>query len=190
MDIQELSGLKEGRRESIERLIREHTQPLLAAAFGLGFREADAEELVQDVLVAFLGSVERFEGRSTVKTFLFGILYNKARELRRQKAREAASEDIEAVFDARFGAFGIWNCFPRGPEDEALAAEQSRLLEQCSERLSVDQRTAFYMKEVENQSTEAICNILGVSATNLGVLLFRARNKLRECLEKKWGRKR
>ena len=62
-------------------------------------------------------------------------------------------------------------------------------LVRCTEGLSTDQRAAFQMKVVEDRETEDVCKILGVTPTNLGVLLFRARNKLRECLEKKWMRR-
>lgn len=171
---------------TIETLVAEHTDALLCAALGLGFGRADAEELVQDVFVAFLGAAERFEGRSSLKTYLFGILYNKARELRRKKAREEATEDIESVFDARFGMLGVWNCIPRGPEDEALAGEAAAALAACAEGLSFEQRTAFYLKEAEGESAEAVCAALGVTPGHLRVLLFRARNRLRDCLEKKW----
>jgi RNA polymerase sigma-70 factor (ECF subfamily) len=133
-----------------------------------------------------LSAIERFEGRSKIKTFLFGILFNKCAERRRKSNREQASEDIEKIFEARFGAWGIWNCVPKGPEDQALNDELRRWLESCARNLSTEQRAAFQLKVVDGQSTAEICKILGVSDTHLGVLLFRARNKLRECLEKKW----
>jgi RNA polymerase sigma-70 factor (ECF subfamily) len=78
----------------------------------------------------------------------------------------------------------------KGPEEETLALELSELIRDCSASLSQSQRAAFHLKEVERESTASICNILGVSETHLGVLLFRARNKLRECLEKKWESRR
>ena len=173
---------------AVEALIEEYASPLLAAACSWGLPRADAEETVQDALVDFLEALKRFEGRSSLKTYLFGVLYNKCLERRRKSAREQATEDIEGAFDARFGSFGIWNCIPRGPEEEAVNGELKSWLENCASGLSVDQRAAFQLKVVEGQETETICKILGVTPTHLGVLLFRARNKLRECLEKKWMR--
>jgi RNA polymerase sigma-70 factor (ECF subfamily) len=151
-----------------------------------GLAKADAEEAVQDAFLDFLEALERFEGRSTLKTFLFGVLFHKCSERRRKARREEAVDDVEAAFDARFGYLGIWNGMPKGPEEEAVDGELRDWLKRCSEGLSDDQRAAFHLKVVEGIATEAACKMLGVSATNLGVLMFRARNKLRECLEKKW----
>ena len=185
-DTLRIRELKERRPGAVEALVEEFASPLLAAARSWGLSMPDAEEAVQDALVDFLSALERFEGRSTLKTFLFGVLYHKCSERRRKAAREQATEDIEGAFDARFGLFGIWNCLPRGPEEEAVNAELKEWLVRCASGLAFDQRAAFQMKAAEGKSTEEICKILGVTPTNLGVLLFRARNKLRECLEKKW----
>jgi RNA polymerase sigma factor (sigma-70 family) len=188
-DLARVRALKDREPGAVEALIEEFATPLLAAACSWGLSKPDGEEAVQDALVDFLEALKRFEGRSSLKTFLFGVLYNKCLERRRKAHREQATEDIEAAFDARFGLFGIWNCIPRGPEEEAVNDELKDWLERCADGLTTDQRAAYQMKVVEGQKTEDVCKILGVTATNLGVLLFRARNKLRECLEKKWMRR-
>jgi RNA polymerase sigma-70 factor (ECF subfamily) len=188
-DADRLKQLKTRAPGAVEALIEEFASPLLAAARSWGLPLADAEETVQDALVDFLAAINRFEGRSTLKTFLFGVLYNKCSERRRKSRREEATEDVEAAFDARFGLLGIWNSIPRGPEEEAVNDELKTWLRRCAEGLSVDQRAAFHLKVVERQDTAEVCKILGVTPTNLGVLLFRGRNKLRECLEKKWIKK-
>lgn len=185
-DAERIAALKARRPGAVEGLIDEFTSPLLASALSWGLPRADAEEAVQDALVDFLSALERFEGRSTLKTYLFGVLFHKCSERRRKARREEATEDVEAAFDARFGYLGVWNSVPRGPEQEAADGELREWLARCAEGLSVDQRAAFTLKAVEGRSTEEACKIVGVSATNFGVLLFRARNKLRECLEKKW----
>lgn len=170
----------------MEALIEDYSAMLLASAMSWGLSRADAEEAVQDALVDFLGALDRFQGRSALKTFLFGVLFNKCSERRRKNKREEATEDVEAAFDGRFGYLGVWNSMPRGPEEEAVDGELRDWLVRCAEGLSPEQRAAFTLKAVDGVPTEEACKILGVSATNLGVLLFRARNKLRECLEKKW----
>lgn len=171
----------------LDRLVADHTGPLLRGALGMGFSQADAEELVQDTFVAYLDAQERFEGRSTVRTFLFGILYNKGAALSRKKRRETGAEDIELVFDAHFTPGGHWLADrPKGPEEAALSQEIADLIAACAEKLSESQRSAFFLKVTQGAPSEEICNILGVSDTNLRVLLFRARLRLRECLEKSW----
>ncbi len=172
--------------DEIAVLVRDHTQDLLRAALGLGLPITDAEELVQDSFVAFLKAAERFEGRSSVKTFLFGILYNKALERGRKAARELATDPSDQIFDGRFNWWGHWTSPPGGPEKEADVKEIAELIAQCLEGLTPQQRAAFQLKEVDRELNPAICNILGVQDTHLRVLLFRARTKLRECIEGKW----
>src|SRR5581483_1471228 len=102
--------------EELSRLVSEHTAVLLRGAMAMGFPQADAEELVQDTFVAYLKARERFQGRSSLRTFLFGILYNKGAELSRKKRREEGVDDIEKVFDAGFDSGGHWLAGrPRGP---------------------------------------------------------------------------
>jgi RNA polymerase sigma-70 factor (ECF subfamily) len=185
-DSERLALLKKRAPGAVEALVEEYASPLLASARAWGLPEADAQETVQDALLDFLAALDRFEGHSTLKTFLFGVLFHKCSERRRKARREEATEDVEAAFDSRFGYLGVWNSLPRGPEEEAVNDELKEWLKKCSASLTADQRTAFQLKVVEGISTEDACKMLGVSATNFGVLLFRGRNKLRDCLEKKW----
>ncbi|MDE2292918.1 MAG: sigma-70 family RNA polymerase sigma factor [Elusimicrobia bacterium] len=181
-----LPDLRARKREALEAVVRENAGPLLRGAMALGLGEGEAEDLVQEAFTAFLAAVERFEGRSSVRTFLFGILYNKARERGRLRAREVATDPVDAVFESRFDARGHWTRPPRGPDDEALSAETDRLLAECLKGLPEAQRAAFQLKEVEGLEPAQACNALAVTATHLRVLLFRARHRLRECLEGKW----
>lgn len=184
---EQIRGIKERREGVLEDLIKTHTHPLMAAAFAMGFSEADAEELTQDTFVAFLEAVDRFEGRSQLKTYLFGILYNKASTLRQKLWREEGTDDIEKVFNQRFDSSGLWSAPPQGPYDAALTREIKTIIERCAKALPTQQRAAFFLKETDGESPESACNILGISPTHLRVLLFRARVKLRECLERNWS---
>jgi len=186
---EEIAALKECRDGAMEKLIRERTPALMAAGFAMGFSRTDAEELAQETFSAFLEALERFEGRSQLKTYLFGILYNKASDLRRRRGREESLDAVQEEFEKRFNAGGMWSKPPKGPEESALNAEIESLIAQCAEGLSVSQRAAFFLKEAEGESAEEICNVLGVSYTNLRVLLYRARIKLRECLERNWEKR-
>lgn len=184
-----LQRLRARDEAALAQVIDEHSGALYAAAMALGVGPVDAEDLVQDALCAFLDGLDRFRGESSVRTYLFGILYNKARQKWSSSWREQPTDPVDVAFEARFDSAGVLRKL-RGPEEENIARELSELIEDCSSALSQSQRAAFYLKEVEHEPSEAICNILGVTETHLGVLLFRARNKLRECLEKKWESKR
>lgn len=176
--------------EALTAVVNEHLPTLLAGALAIGLARADAEEVVQETFVAFLSGLDRFEGRSSLRTYLFGILYHKASNLRAKARREEGSDDIEALVEARFDAGGMWSRPPRGPEAETLDAEIRSWVEKCAEGLSDSQRAAFFLKEVEGEAPEAVCNVLGVNPTNLRVMLHRARLKLRECLERNWEKSR
>lgn len=177
----------------IGELIDLYTENLMRASWSLGFNDIEAEELVQATFVAFLEGAERFEKRSRVLTYLFGILYNKARETRRYRGRhDSIDSTVDADFDSHFDAGEHWNPGALGGLNEVEAKTQSsqlgEWLGQCLEGLTVAMRMAFTMKEVEGCESDAICLALGLSPTNLGVTLFRARNKLRECLTSKGAR--
>src|ERR1700747_684796 len=96
------SGAAQLTPPQIDQLIDKYTENLMRAAFSLGFNEQEAEELVQDTFVAYLDGAKRFQGKSKLLTYLFGILYNKARSTRRLRDREQATEAIEEVFDQHF----------------------------------------------------------------------------------------
>ncbi len=181
-----LDHLRARKPEALEAVVRDNAGPLLRGAMALGLPPGEAEDLAQDAFAAFLSGLDRFEGRSSVRTYLFGILYRKALERGRLKAREAATDPVDAVFEGRFDARGHWTRPPRGPDEEAQSAETERLLAACLAELPGTQRAAFQLMEVEGLTRAEACNVLAVADTNLRVLLFRARHRLRECLEKSW----
>lgn len=189
-DAAKLELLRARDPRELNGLVNEHLPALLAGALAIGLPRADAEEAVQETFVAFLSALDRFEGRSSLRTYLFGILYHKAARLREKARRTEGRDDIEAVVEARFDAGGMWARPPRGPEAETLDAELRGWIEKCAEGLPDSQRAAFFLKELEGESPEAVCNVLGVSGTNLRVMLHRARLKLRECLESRWEQSR
>jgi RNA polymerase sigma-70 factor (ECF subfamily) len=190
-----MAGLREPRERidaiqrrdpaALEQVARENVGPLLRGARAAGLSGADAYDAVQDALFVFVQKADRFDGRASLRTWLFGILFNKVAERRRAVAREEAVDDIEAVVNARFDARGQWLRPPRSPDAEVAAGQVMAALEECLDRLPERRRAAFVLREVEQLEVDEVCNVLDVSRNNLGVLLFRARNGLRECLESK-----
>lgn len=171
--------------EAFEVLVRAFTEHLYKAALGMGFSPDSSDELVQRVWATFFDVCPRFEGRSHIKTFIFGILYNKAQELRRDQIKQGNSDPIDEVMEARFSSDGHWTNPPINPENFMIASQTMDLIQKCIDNLPLNQRMAFCLKEVDDHGSPEICNILGVTVTNLGVLLYRARNRLRECIEGK-----
>jgi len=155
----------------------------------LGFAEPEAEDMVQDVFRTFLERLDSFEGRSQLRTWLFGILHRKGLERRRASVLDERVDPIDEVFESRFDTKGNWTRPPDDLERLMLSKEIGELIRGCMDGLPVNQREAFVLREVEDLETNEICKILAVSVTNFGVLIYRARARLRECLETKGLRK-
>jgi len=168
-----------------EPLVHEYTEVLLKGALSLGFPVDEAKDLVQSVWLTYFSKPSNFEGRSHIRTFLFGILYNKAREGRRKDRRLVTDEHIEQLVDSHFNEKGRWSAPPIDPEQFLQASQTMELIEDCLNCLPLKHRMAFCLREIEEEATSTICKILEVTTTNLGVMLFRAKARLRECLEQK-----
>src|SRR5260370_6136250 len=103
-----LDHLRRRDPDALAEAVRDHARPLLRAAKALGFAEQDAEDLVQDVFTTFLEKLDSFEGRSQVRTWLFGILHRKALERLRASIVDDRMDPIDAVFESRFDTSGKW----------------------------------------------------------------------------------
>ena len=151
---------------------------------------AIAEELVQDTFLAAIQSQDRFKGRSSEKTWLFSILKHKIVDYYRSKNKEILNPDIEKWtqnIEDSFNTKGAWHTKPQAwPSDPERAYEFRQFLDLFYKCLSkIPQRIAdvFVYREIDGFTTQEICNILNISTTNCGVMLYRARMQLRRCLE-------
>ena len=180
-----LVQLKRRDADTLRHLVHLYMPQILRAARGAGLNAQNAEDTTQNVFLTFLEKIEDFEGRSHVRTWLFGILYRKISEMRRSAQKEGAAEEIEEVMENRFKTDGMWLKPPRQADAPAYDSEVREHLDDCLEGISTDQRVAFMLREVEEMDTNEICLVMDVGRSNLGVLLFRGRNLLRECLEKR-----
>jgi RNA polymerase sigma-70 factor (ECF subfamily) len=154
---------------------------------------AAAEDLVQETFLAALGSVNNFQHRSSVKTWLTGILKHKIIDHFRKKSKEKRLDDTEPNFNDLENFFdqsghwkikvSKWNVDPQKLYDQKEFAEVFRT---CLSELPGRQKSAFVLREIVGENTKDICKILDVSTTNCWVLLHRARMYLRRCLETNW----
>jgi RNA polymerase sigma-70 factor (ECF subfamily) len=157
-----------------------------------------AEDAVQETLLAALNAREGFAGRSSVKTWLTGILKHKIVDLQRRQARETPVADLlrgEAEregdeFDALFRTRDDhWETPPRDWGDPEQVLENKRFweaFELCAQTMSAAVARVFMMRELQGLGTEDICKELGITPTNCWVMLHRARMALRLCLEQRW----
>ncbi len=150
-----------------------------------------AEEIVQVTLLAALQSKNSFAGRSTEKSWLFGILKHKImdhfRQLKNQRAHELTPDDDADPYENAYDATGHWITPPRdwetNPEKAAENAELLEALALCLDGLSEKFRNIFVLKEIEGMKSDDICKEMEINPTNLWVILHRARNQLKKCLE-------
>jgi RNA polymerase sigma-70 factor (ECF subfamily) len=140
-------------------------------ARGLGLSSTDAEDLAQTAAATFLELIPRFEGRSSVRTFLFGIMRRKAAEMRRSARRFEQNDDSLAAPDHSSNG-----------EAELANAELGHVIDECIDQLPHKQRDAARLRFQQEHETDDIGRVLGVSANYLGVLINRARAHLRDCI--------
>jgi RNA polymerase sigma-70 factor, ECF subfamily len=184
-----VTRIRQREAEVLEAIVREYLPQVVRAARGAGLKTQEAEDVAQSTFITFLEKADTFEGRSHVRTWLFGILFRKIMEMRRFLERERHIDDIDEVMESRFDASGSWRTPPRSAEADFYSREVRERTAECLEEAPPKQRMAFVLREIEDLATEEICKILEVTITNLGVMLYRVRNRLRECLEAKgvWG---
>ena len=150
-----------------------------------------AEDLVQETFLAALEARERFKGRSSALTWMIGILKHKIIDYLRKSQKEFAVEDIESYAlssDDLFDKKGRWKTGPaKWISNPARIFEQQtffKIFYNCLERLGKRLSLVFTLREIDELDSKEICKILNISTTNLWVLMYRARLKLRTCLEK------
>ena len=153
-----------------------------------------AEDAVSETVVAVLEKPDAFAGQSSLKTYVIGILKHKIidqlRNVQRevQVLREEDGSDEEA-FDDLFAADGHWRAKPRDwgdPEASFARSEFFDILQLCIDRLPAAMGRIFMMREWLELETDEICKELAISSSNCWVMLYRARMRLRECLDLNW----
>ncbi len=175
--------LRASDRTAIQTVVETYLGQILRAARGAGLDSQQAEDVTQATFTTFIEAASRFEGRSTVRTWLFGILYKKIAEARRARQRDRQMDEIDEAFEHRFDASGHWSTPPQPVDTALLQKEVKTEIFACLDAAPPRQSLAFILREVKELSTEDICNVLGITRTNLGVMLHRIPNKVRDCLE-------
>jgi RNA polymerase sigma-70 factor (ECF subfamily) len=154
--------------------------------------DAWAEDAVSETILAALENKTVFEARSKLKTWVVGILKHKIIDTFRARKREeplADDEDDGGLEDGVFAEDGHYRDWPKEwstPETQLSRNQFLEILEVCVQQLPPAQGRIFLMREWLELPTDEICNELSVTATNAGVLLHRARLRLRECLQLRW----
>lgn len=192
----ELAAIRSGDERAFETLVRRHYPAMIRMAVSQLRDSGEAEDLVQETWVTFLRNLDRFEGRSSVRTWIMGILLNLARARRR---REGRVQSLTALLDRlpegrrptvdrlRFTTDGTWSSEPpawSGRPEEALESRETLgVVQHAMDDLPAKLREVFVLRDVAGWSSEETCRALGISSANQRVRLHRARAAVRQRLE-------
>jgi RNA polymerase sigma-70 factor (ECF subfamily) len=199
-ELELLVALRRGDEQAFITLVEIHGASMLRLARVYVRDRAVAEEVVQEAWLGVLGGLERFEGRSSLRTWLLSIVANLART---RAVREARSIPFSALAGAelevegpsvppeRFRGpqdrwAGHWATPPEPwsrPEHELLSAETRAQIMIAIDALPERQRQVITLRDVEGCSAAEVCNVLELSETNQRVLLHRARTRVRQALD-------
>jgi RNA polymerase sigma-70 factor, ECF subfamily len=194
-----VARLRAGDARAFEALVERHYGMMLAVARGYVRTRAVAEEVVQEAWVGVLNGIARFEGRSSLRTWIMRIVVNIAITRGEREARTipfstlAPEGDEPAVDPDRFrdesdGFPGHWRAYPANwaavPDDALLSRETLDVVMGAIEELPDAQRVVITMRDVAGCSAEEVCGTLDVSDGNQRVLLHRARSHVRNALER------
>ena len=200
-----LARLRQGDESAFDQLVKQHHGSLVRMAMGYVADRAVAEEVVQDTWMAVIESLYRFEGRSSLRTWIFGILIHKAKDRGVREKRHTTFSDFEsydddneeAVDPSRFQQSGEWAghwVFPPQPWDDQtpeklLASQQAvNAMNRAIKELPATLKEVLILRDVEGVESNEICELLEITETNLYVRLHRARERVRAAVETYLGK--
>lgn len=170
--------------------VREYSDMLFSHAVLRGFDHDSARDLVQETFVSAWKGMEAFEGRASVKNWLFVILKNKITDYYRKASSNA--NILLSENNTQFDSAGHWArlSYPKelivDPSDPQDRNDFHRILEGCSTKLTQIQKAVFFMKYMDDLESDEICLQLSITSNNYWTILHRAKVQLRACLEKNW----
>jgi len=196
-DEETLAALQRGEERVFVELVEQHQALMLRVASRYVRNRAVAEEVVQETWVGVLNGLRSFEGRASLKTWIFRILTNRAISRAEREGRAVPfsslgdpGPDEPAVDPDRFRPEGDrwpggWKCFPEPlPEERLLERETLALIDSAIAELPDRQHLVITMRDVDGWSPEEVCEALEISDGNQRILLHRARSKVRAALER------
>ncbi len=187
-DAELLTRLRGGDEAAFVSLVSRYNPSLLRVASTYVPSRALAEDAVQETWIGVLRGLDKFEGRSSVKTWIFRVLVNRARTVGTKEPRHLPLPNDEPAVDPfRFDAGGAWakplQSWESEADDRMVAASWSQALGAALDDLPPRQREVIVLRDVEGLSGVEVCDLLGLTEVNQRVLLHRGRSRLRGALE-------
>jgi RNA polymerase sigma-70 factor (ECF subfamily) len=187
-DAELVHRLRSGDEHAFTGLVERYHQPMLQLAASFVPNLAVAEEVVQDTWLAVLRGLDGFEGRSSLKTWLFRILVNRARTTGTKEQRSVPVADPEPAVDpSRFDGSGGWADPPEhwieAAEGRIEAGKLAHRIRAWIDELPARQREVVLLRDVEGMSSDEVCSVLSLTEGNQRVLLHRGRSRVRQLFE-------
>lgn len=188
---QRLTAFNSNKDEQFKSWVLAYSDILYSHSILRGFDRDEAKDLVQDTFLSAWKNFDHFEGKASVKNWLFVILKNKITDHMRKISSRPRKENLESS-DYFFDDNGHWakSAFPKelmiDPSNPNDINDFYQIFEGCSSKLNKMQKAVFLMKYVDDMESETICGELSISANNYWTILHRAKVQLRACLEKNW----
>ena len=188
-----IQRLRAGDEQAFVVLVRRYHDSMIGLASSFVPSRAVAEEVVQDTWMGVLRGIGSFEGRSSLRTWLFRILVNRARTAGARERRSVAIGDAEPAVDpSRFDAAGAWLSPPEAwieeVDDRLRSGKLAGRIRSAIEELPARQREVVTLRDVEGLSSDEVCHVLEITDGNQRVLLHRGRSRVRQVLETEFGR--
>ena len=195
-----ITRLRAGNEGAFDELVSKHHGAMIRMVMGYVADREVAEEVVQDTWMAVIESLDRFEGRSSLRTWIFGILIHKAKDRGVREKRHTTfsafeshdDDNNEAVDPSRFQQTGEWAghwAFPPHPWDDQtpeklLASQQAvNAMNRAIEALPQTLKAVLILRDVEGVEVKEVCELLTITESNLYVRLHRARERVRVAVE-------
>ena len=184
-EVELLERLRSGDEAAFATLVRTYQARMLRIARGFVPTQSVAEEVVQDTWLGVVRGIDRFEGRSSVASWLFTILVNRAKSAGQRERRWWATKDLDADSESlnQFDAGGGWAPAPdvwaEEAEDRLVAQQLATRARACLDELPPAQREVVLLRDIEGLDAAEVCSVLGISDANQRVLLHRGRLRVR-----------
>ncbi len=183
-----LKKLQAGDQEELTKMVQQYSDSLYRVALRMLENPAEAEDVLQETFIKALKSLDSFEGRSSISTWLYRIAVNESLMVIRKRKPEVAivqeDENEEENSGVLVSQIVDWCCLP---ESEFMSSETREILDEAIHQLPEKLRTVFILRDIEGLSISETAQALGLTETNVKTRLLRARMRLREDISTYFG---
>jgi RNA polymerase sigma-70 factor (ECF subfamily) len=191
MEEELVDRLRKRDEDAFAVLVERYHMPMVRLALTFVPNRSVAEEVVQDTWIGVIRGIDRFERRSSLKTWMFRILVNRARKTGTRERRTISVADVDITDSNHFSSDGSWSPPPAPWTDDVIdrlfASAVSERLRIAIDKLPPTQCQVVTLRDVERLSPQEVCDVLGITEANQRVLLHRARSQLRKTIELEIG---